>query len=237
MRVIAAGVTDVGQVREANEDSLAVLLADDLAPGLDAVLVVADGMGGHQAGEVASGLAIEQLTACFGRDGAAAGLATLDGLRGRLADHHRLHAVRAHLLEEAGDAAGAAAEYAAAAASTLITGQNRRRQIGPRGIGLQHDRWRVPRPQPPQRGQQLSSPVVLTCPHRRQHPDPRHLLRLDRRCLPQPPGPRKRCATARASCSSPISAGRPSQRPAAPDSPGPGNRLRPIQPITMPRGE
>jgi RNA polymerase sigma factor (sigma-70 family) len=51
-------------------------------------------------------------------DGATAGLAVVDGLRGRLADHHRLHAVRAHLLELAGDAATAADEFSAAAART-----------------------------------------------------------------------------------------------------------------------
>ncbi|HTZ30438.1 MAG TPA: sigma-70 family RNA polymerase sigma factor [Streptosporangiaceae bacterium] len=45
-----------------------------------------------------------------------AGLALLDGLDQRLGDHHRLHAVRAHLLEQAGDGAGAAAEFRAAAA-------------------------------------------------------------------------------------------------------------------------
>jgi RNA polymerase sigma factor (sigma-70 family) len=49
-------------------------------------------------------------------EGPAAGLALLEGLD--LRDHHRLHAVRAHLLEEAGDAAGAAAAYAEAAART-----------------------------------------------------------------------------------------------------------------------
>ena len=32
-----------------------------------------------------------------------AGLALLDGLGDRLGDHHRLHSVRAHLLEQAGD--------------------------------------------------------------------------------------------------------------------------------------
>lgn len=52
--------TDVGNVREINEDTV---VAETLAPeatnpeGLTAVLVVADGMGGHQAGEIASGLA------------------------------------------------------------------------------------------------------------------------------------------------------------------------------------
>jgi predicted RNA polymerase sigma factor len=45
-----------------------------------------------------------------------AGLALLDGLDDRLADHHRLHAVRAHLLELAGDAERAVVEFRAAAA-------------------------------------------------------------------------------------------------------------------------
>jgi len=49
-------------------------------------------------------------------DGPASGLALLDGLE--LHDSHRLHAVRAHLLEETGDLAGAAQGYAAAAART-----------------------------------------------------------------------------------------------------------------------
>ena len=48
--------------------------------------------------------------------GPAAGLALLDGLD--LRDSHRLHAVRGHLLEEAGDLVGAAAAYVAAAART-----------------------------------------------------------------------------------------------------------------------
>ncbi|MBI3549647.1 MAG: Stp1/IreP family PP2C-type Ser/Thr phosphatase [Elusimicrobia bacterium] len=49
-----AGKTDPGCVRENNEDSLAV----DLRLGL---LVVADGMGGHNAGEVASRMATETI--------------------------------------------------------------------------------------------------------------------------------------------------------------------------------
>ena len=47
-----------------------------------------------------------------------AGLALLDGLDQRLGDHHRLHAVRAHLLEQAGDEAAAIAEFRAAADRT-----------------------------------------------------------------------------------------------------------------------
>jgi RNA polymerase sigma factor (sigma-70 family) len=50
--------------------------------------------------------------------GPGAGLALLDGLGDRLGDHHRLHSVRAHLLEQAGDARGAIAGFQAAAART-----------------------------------------------------------------------------------------------------------------------
>jgi RNA polymerase sigma factor (sigma-70 family) len=47
-----------------------------------------------------------------------AGLALLDGVGGQLGDHYRLHSVRAHLLEQAGDAPAAIAEFQAAAART-----------------------------------------------------------------------------------------------------------------------
>jgi RNA polymerase sigma factor (sigma-70 family) len=48
--------------------------------------------------------------------GPGAGLALLDGLGDRLGDHHRLHSVRGHLLEQAGDGPHAIAEFEAAAA-------------------------------------------------------------------------------------------------------------------------
>jgi predicted RNA polymerase sigma factor len=51
-------------------------------------------------------------------EGPGAGLALLDGLGERLGDHHRLHSVRAHLLERSGDTATAIAEFRAAAART-----------------------------------------------------------------------------------------------------------------------
>lgn len=52
-----AAVTDVGSVRAVNEDSL---LADP------PVFVVADGMGGHEAGDVASRLVIEEFSGLLG---------------------------------------------------------------------------------------------------------------------------------------------------------------------------
>ena len=54
--------------------------------------------------------------------GPAAGLAALDeavAAEPALAGHHRVHAVRAHLLELAGDPAAARAEYGVAARRTL----------------------------------------------------------------------------------------------------------------------
>jgi predicted RNA polymerase sigma factor len=51
-------------------------------------------------------------------DGPAAGLALLEPLEEPLAGHHRLHAVRAHLLEMAGEVERAAADYRTAAGMT-----------------------------------------------------------------------------------------------------------------------
>ncbi len=51
-------------------------------------------------------------------DGPAAGLALLDDLDERLGDHHRLHAARAHLLEQAGDDEAAITAFRAAADRT-----------------------------------------------------------------------------------------------------------------------
>jgi protein phosphatase len=58
VRLVAAAATDVGRVREGNEDSI---LHDDRL----GIFAVADGMGGHQAGEVASATAIEALRAAI----------------------------------------------------------------------------------------------------------------------------------------------------------------------------
>jgi predicted RNA polymerase sigma factor len=50
--------------------------------------------------------------------GPTAGLTLLDGLDEQLGDHHRLHAVRGHLLEMAGDTQAAMAEFRTSAALT-----------------------------------------------------------------------------------------------------------------------
>jgi PPM family protein phosphatase len=58
MRALAAGISDVGLQRDHNEDSFAILNDQEL-------YVVADGMGGHRAGDVASRLATDAIVEFF----------------------------------------------------------------------------------------------------------------------------------------------------------------------------
>ena len=51
--------TNVGLVRDHNEDDMLTLHSGQQPEGTDAILVVADGMGGHLAGEVASHMAVD----------------------------------------------------------------------------------------------------------------------------------------------------------------------------------
>ncbi|MFC1821250.1 Stp1/IreP family PP2C-type Ser/Thr phosphatase [Thermodesulfobacteriota bacterium] len=58
MQVKASGLTDVGLQRDGNEDSFST--EDSLG-----LYIVADGMGGHKAGEVASGIAVEMINKSY----------------------------------------------------------------------------------------------------------------------------------------------------------------------------
>ena len=60
-RVIGGAFSDKGMRRSNNEDYFCALMGPYALPGLDAVLAVADGMGGHKAGEIASVTAILDL--------------------------------------------------------------------------------------------------------------------------------------------------------------------------------
>lgn len=58
--VSAFGDTDVGRVRSANQDDYAVKMGEESPLG-EALVAVADGMGGHAAGEVASEMSLKLL--------------------------------------------------------------------------------------------------------------------------------------------------------------------------------
>jgi protein phosphatase len=57
--------TDVGCVRESNEDSVSIRHDHNAGSGDRALIVVADGMGGHNAGEVASATAVKIVEAAY----------------------------------------------------------------------------------------------------------------------------------------------------------------------------
>lgn len=66
-----AGLTDVGQIRKINEDALLINNAVQL-------YAIADGMGGHGSGDVASQLAVETLEQCITADNVSKALAHKD---------------------------------------------------------------------------------------------------------------------------------------------------------------
>ena len=59
LKLLAAAKTDVGRQREQNEDSPYTYISEELERGL---FIVADGMGGYRAGEVASRLAVQKIS-------------------------------------------------------------------------------------------------------------------------------------------------------------------------------
>src|SRR5690606_19871932 len=84
MEWIATGITDRGLRRPSNEDVYRI--REDVG-----LFLVADGMGGHAAGEVASGIAaeiVERETVRALESGASPGAALTDAIR---AAHHAIH--------------------------------------------------------------------------------------------------------------------------------------------------
>lgn len=67
IRATAGASTHTGQVRKGNEDSYAVI---------DGLYVVADGMGGHSAGEVASAIAVKTLQDIYTKSGNGPGMSS-----------------------------------------------------------------------------------------------------------------------------------------------------------------
>ena len=65
--VVLGALSDVGQKRSNNQDSMCSLAAPNTPPGVTALVAVADGMGGHKGGEVASALAIGGVVARLGK--------------------------------------------------------------------------------------------------------------------------------------------------------------------------
>ena len=61
LKIEVVSGTDVGLKRENNEDSCLAISGSESPGGSDSLMIVADGMGGLAAGEVASGMAIESI--------------------------------------------------------------------------------------------------------------------------------------------------------------------------------
>ena len=67
--VTLGSLTDLGMKRSGNEDAYLAVAGANAPARSDALLAVADGMGGHLAGEVASAMAIQGLVNRFTKDG------------------------------------------------------------------------------------------------------------------------------------------------------------------------
>src|SRR3954466_1577408 len=79
LTVEVAGRTDKGQVRPGNEDAFAVEQPTSArARAYGTLLLVADGMGGHAAGEVASQIAVDTIQKAYYR---ARGSSVADAIR------------------------------------------------------------------------------------------------------------------------------------------------------------
>ncbi|TMC89284.1 MAG: Stp1/IreP family PP2C-type Ser/Thr phosphatase, partial [Chloroflexi bacterium] len=70
LRLDVAQLTDVGRKREHNEDNMAYVIPKDpqVMAKKGALFIVADGMGGHAAGEVASEIAVDTVSNMYYQD-------------------------------------------------------------------------------------------------------------------------------------------------------------------------
>src|SRR5258708_13482455 len=70
LRLDVAQLTDVGRKREHNEDNMAYVIPKDpqVMAMKGALFIVADGMGGHAAGEVASEIAVDTVSNAYYQD-------------------------------------------------------------------------------------------------------------------------------------------------------------------------
>src|SRR5437868_10538636 len=70
LRLDVAQLTDVGRKREHNEDNMAYVIPKDplVMAKRGALFIVADGMGGHAAGEVASEIAVDTVSSVYYQD-------------------------------------------------------------------------------------------------------------------------------------------------------------------------
>jgi PPM family protein phosphatase len=85
LRILSATLSDVGRVREHNEDAV-------FADNSIGLAVLADGMGGYMAGEVASQIAIEVVREHLGDARSASVLGRVDPLTGHTNAAHRMRA-------------------------------------------------------------------------------------------------------------------------------------------------
>jgi len=71
MKIIYKSISDTGQVRKNNEDAFGEFVPDDqsLIATRGALFVVADGMGGHRGGEIASTMAVRVIGNAYRADG------------------------------------------------------------------------------------------------------------------------------------------------------------------------
>ncbi|MCX6629832.1 MAG: protein phosphatase 2C domain-containing protein, partial [Candidatus Solibacter sp.] len=96
LTVIGSALTDVGAVRTSNEDGISVVVPTDVRQLIEkgALAVVADGMGGHEGGEVASGIAISTIGDVYyknGGDPQASLLRAFEEANRRIYEHARKH--------------------------------------------------------------------------------------------------------------------------------------------------